>query len=379
MTDPSTRIFDGHNDTLIDLHIPERGEGRSFFERSETSHIDLPRAREGDFGGGFFAIFVPNEEYEYERTETEEGYEMDLPPAISHERAKQFTYDVLARLYRIEAESGVESDTESSVESDSDSSGDSDTESEGGVRVVGEYEELEACLKDDGTDEDTPIAAIPHLEGAEAVAPDLSNLDFLYAVGVRSIGPVWSRPNEFGHGVRFEYPGTPDTDPGLTDAGRDLVRACNGKGILVDLAHITTAGFRDVAELSTDPLVVSHAAVHDICPVSRNLTDDQIDAVADSDGLVGITFAESFLREDPDAEVSISTLVDHVEYVADRAGVEHVALGSDFDGADVPDAVGDVTGLPDVIAEIRNRGFGEDDVQKIARDNWLRVIRQTWE
>jgi membrane dipeptidase len=351
MTTPSTRVFDGHNDTLIDLHIPERGGGRSFFERSETGHVDFPRAREGNFGGGFFAVFVPNEEYEYDRTETDEGYEMDLPPAIAHERAKHFTYDVLARLHRIEAES------------------------EGTVRVVGDYDDLEACLTFEGT-----IAAIPHLEGAEAVAPDLSNLDLLYAAGVRSIGPVWSRPNEFGHGVRFEYPGTPDTDPGLTDAGRDLVRACNEKGILVDLAHITTAGFEDVAEISTDPLVVSHAAVHDVCPVSRNLTDEQIDAVADSGGLVGITFAEGFLKKDPysNADLPISGLVDHVEYVADRVGVEYVALGSDFDGADVPEAVGDVTGLPDVLAGIRDRGFTDEEVRKIAQENWLRVIRATW-
>jgi membrane dipeptidase len=358
MTNPSTRVFDGHNDTLIDLHIAERGGGRSFFERSETGHLDLPRARGGDFGGGFFAVFVPNDDYEYERTETEAGYEMDLPPAISHERAKAFTYDALARLHRIEAESAAESGTD------------------GVVRVVGEYDDLEATLADSDA-----IAAIPHLEGAEAVAPDLSNLDFLYTAGVRSIGPVWSRPNEFGHGVRFEYPGTPDTDPGLTEAGRDLVCACNERGILVDLAHTTTAGFRDVAEISTDPLVVSHTAVHDICPVSRNLTDDQIDAVADSGGLVGITFAESFLRSDPqsDADLSIAELVDHVEYVADRVGVEHVALGSDFDGADVPDAVGDVTGLPDVLSEIRDRGFTDEEVRKVARDNWLRVIRATWE
>jgi membrane dipeptidase len=322
--------------------------------------VDLPRARAAGFGGGFFAVFVPNGDYEYERTETEAGYEMDLPPAIAHERAKEFTYDVLARLYRIEAESGSEPKSSD----------------EGAVRVVGDYDDLEATL-----DDSEAIAAIPHLEGAEAVAPDLSNLDFLYAAGVRSIGPVWSRPNEFGHGVRFEYPGTPDTDPGLTDAGRGLVRACNEKGILVDLAHVTAAGFRDVADLSTDPLVVSHAAVHDICSVSRNLTGDQIDAVADSGGLIGITFTDSFLKRDPqsDHDAPISTLVDHVEYVADRVGVEHVALGSDFDGADVPETVGDVTGLPDVLAEVRDRGFSDEEIRKIARDNWLRVIEETWE
>ena len=354
MRDSELRIFDGHNDTLLDLHLEERGGGRTFFERSESGHVDFPRAREGTLGGAFFAVFVPNEsDYEDERTETDEGYVTELPPAVSHERAKSFTYDVLARLHRIAAES------------------------EGRLRVVGEYDDLKACVESEAE----TIAAVPHLEGAEAVAPDRSNLDFLYAAGVRSIGLVWSRPNDFGHGVRFEYPGTPDTGPGLTDAGRGLVDACNERGILVDLAHVTEAGFRDAAEISDDPLVVSHAAAHGVCPVSRNLTDDQLDAVADSGGVVGITFAAGFLRPDGanDPDTPISTLVDHVEYVADRVGVEYVALGSDFDGAQIPDAVGDVTGLPDVLAEIRRRGFGEDELRAIGRDNWLRVIRKTWD
>ncbi|WP_115865467.1 dipeptidase [Halorussus litoreus] len=356
MTD-SVRIFDGHNDTLLDLHVDERGGGRTFFERSETGHVDLPRARDGNLGGGFFAAFVPNDGWEYERVETDEGYEMALPPAVDHERAKAFTYDLLARLHRIAAESR------------------SRAESDGVLRVVGEYDDLEATLADPDT-----IAAVPHLEGAEAVAPDLSNLDFLYAAGVRSIGLAWSRPNAFAEGVKFEYPGTPDTGAGLTDAGQSLVRACNERGIVVDLAHLTTAGFEDVADQTEDPLVVSHGAAHAVCPLSRNLTDAQLDAVADSDGVVGVTFAAGQLRPDggSDPDTPISTLVDHVEYVADRVGVEHVALGSDFDGAGILDAVGDVTGLPDVMDEIRSRGFDEAEIRAIARDNWLRVVRETW-
>lgn len=362
MTDADLRLFDGHNDTLLDLP-EETGTGRSFFDRSEEGHLDLPRGREANLGGGFFAVFVPNEDYEYERRETDAGYEMDLPPAVSHERAKSFTYDALARLHRIAAES------------------------DGAVRVVGESDALEATLAEsavEAADSAGPaLAAVPHLEGAQAVAPDLSNLDLLYAAGVRSIGPVWSRPNAFGHGVRSEFPGTPDTGPGLTPAGRDLVRACNDRGILVDLAHATAAGFEEVADCSDDPLVVSHGGVHEVCPASRNLTDRQLDALADSGGLLGVTFARGHLRpdggNDPDAPTPISTLVDHVEYVADRVGVEHVALGSDFDGATVVESVGDVTGLPAVIRALRDRGFGDDEVRAIARDNWLRVIRETWE
>lgn len=224
------------------------------------------------------------------------------------------------------------------------------------------------------------LAAVPHLEGAAPVAPDLSNLDFLYAAGVRSIGLVWSRPNAFGHGVPFEYPGHPDVGPGLTDAGRDLVDACNDRGIVVDLAHLNAAGFLEVAERSTDPLVVSHAGAHALSPSSRTLTDGQIDAVGDSGGVVGVTFAVSQLHPDgkDDPDLPPATLADHVAHVADRIGVEGVALGSDFDGATVPDAVGDAAGLPRVVDALRERGFGGDDLARIARDNWLRVLGETW-
>ncbi|WP_132058262.1 dipeptidase [Halorussus amylolyticus] len=354
MTNSPTPIFDGHNDALLNLYRSDTDDTGtpeySVFERHDANHLDLPRAREGNFAGGFFAAFVSTPDADYETRETDEGHEIPYADPISHERAKAHTYDMLAHLYRVEAES------------------------EGEFRVVRTPDDLRECFDDDA------VAAIAHLEGAEAVAPDLSNLDFLYAAGVRSIGLVWSRPTEFAHGVPFKYPATPDIGPGLTDAGRELVRACNDRGILVDLAHLNAAGFWDVADISADPLVVSHTAAHELCPATRNLTDDQIDAVADSGGVVGITFAVTSLREDgrKDTDTSISTLVDHVEYVADRAGVEHVALGSDFDGATIPDSVGDVTGLPDVVAEIRDRGFDEDEVAKIAHENWVRVVEETW-
>lgn len=358
---PSTPgVFDGHNDVLLDLRRRETGEdvassgeeshGRSLFEASEKGHLDVPRAREANLGGGVFAIFAPNDE-DPEIEETGDGYEVTYAPAVDHEYAKSFTYDLLADLHRLERES------------------------DGDLRIARSAADVRACLDGDA------IAAVPHLEGAAAVAPDLSNLDFLYAAGVRSIGLTWSRPNDFAHGVPFEYPRSPDTGPGLTDAGRALVDACNDRGILVDLAHLNEAGFWDVAERSDAPLVVSHAAVHDICPSTRNLTDEQIDAVAASEGLVGITFSASDLRSDGGrgTDVPVSVLADHVEYVADHVGVEHVAFGSDFDGTAILDSLGDVTGLPRLFDALRERGFGDGELAAIARDNWLRIFEATWE
>lgn len=346
---PLPLVFDGHNDTLLHLYLEERGHGRSFFERSTTGHVDLPRARVGNYAGGFFSIFVPNEE-ELVPRRTVDGYEVPLSPSIPTTHAKRFTYNVLSRLYQVEANS------------------------DGKFAVVRTIDGLQQQL-DDGV-----MVAVPHLEGAEAVDPDLSNLDFLYAAGVRSIGLTWSRPNKFGHGVPFTYPQTPDVGPGLTAPGRKLVRACNERGILPDLAHLNERGFWDVVDISNAPLVLSHSGAHALCPSTRNLTDDQLDAVGDSGGVVGVPFDVPNIRPDGenDPDTPLSVYVDHVEYIVNRIGVEHVALGSDFDGCVVPELIGDVTGLPRVLDAIRDRGFEPEALRKFARSNWLRVIGETW-
>lgn len=347
MTSSSPLVFDGHNDTLLDILDARSGE-RSFFEASERGHLDLPRAQEGRYGGGFFAMFVPSEDG-LDLVETSEGYEVPHPPVVRHEYAREVTEELFDLLATITDESN------------------------GTVRLARTAAELTDCF-----DGDT-LVALAHLEGAEAVAPDLSNLTDLYDAGVRSIGLVWSRENAFGYGVPFRYPASPDIGPGLTEAGEELVYACNDLGIVVDCAHLNEQGFWDVAAASDAPLVVTHAGVHELCPSSRNLTDEQLDAVADSAGVVGITFGVSDLRPDGefDADVPLATLVDHIEYVADRLGVEHVALGSDFDGTTVPDSLGDVRGLPGLFVELRNRGFDDEDVAHIAHENWLRVLGDT--
>lgn len=125
--------------------------------------------------------------------------------------------------------------------------------------------------------------------------------------------------------------------------------------------------------------MISHTGAHAVCPHSRNLTDEQLDAVANTDGLVGITFCTNSLNAstDPTADASIAAFVDHVEYVADRVGIEHVALGSDLDGAQIPTDIGDVTGIRAVIGAIRERGFDDRDIEQFASDNWQRVLENT--
>ncbi|TVR75034.1 MAG: peptidase, partial [Sphaerobacteraceae bacterium] len=151
-------------------------------------------------------------------------------------------------------------------------------------------------------------------------------------------------------------------------------------GIMLDLSHLNLAGFRDVARLTDAPLVATHSSVHQICPVSRNLTDWQIDAIGDSGGLIGIAFDVSMLRPDGDLnpETPLSVLIDHLDYVADRIGIEHVAFGSDFDGAVMPVSLADAAAFPPLIAEMRQRGYDGSSLDRVTHQNWLRVLRATW-
>src|SRR5690606_27946292 len=150
----------------------------------------------------------------------------------------------------------------------------------GRVRICRSVADVRACMQQGA------LAAVLHVEGAEAIDADLYMLDVLHLAGLRSLGPVWSRPDVFGLGVPFRFPASPDIGPGLTEAGRALVRACNRLRILIDLSHLNEAGFWDVARLSDAPLVATHSNAHALCAASRNLTDRQLDAIRESGGVV---------------------------------------------------------------------------------------------
>jgi membrane dipeptidase len=220
------------------------------------------------------------------------------------------------------------------------------------------------------------LAAVLHIEGCEGVGPDLEEIEILHAAGLRSIGPVWSRDNIFGHGVPFRHGITPDTGPGLTEAGRRLVDLCNERRIILDLSHMNEAGFWDVARQSTLPLVATHSNVHAICPATRNLTARQLRAIAESGGVVGLNYAVQFLRPDGrrDSATDPDVLVRHLAALVEALGEGGVALGSDFDGALIPDAIGSAAGVGVVISAMRRAGFGETLIRRICRDNWIDLI-----
>jgi membrane dipeptidase len=340
-------VFDGHNDALT------RGDHARFASGREGGHLDLPRMRAGGMRGGIFALFTsspgddpPPPGHSFGNGGT---YAEPLADPVSHELAAADATAVAGRLFALERA--------------------------GEMTVARSIADVDGALA-----EGAPPVAVLHLEGAEAIDPGLEALPAWYAMGLRSLGPVWSRANAFATGVQFVFPSSPDIGPGLTDAGSALVEACAELGILVDLSHLNEKGFWDVAKLEPGPLVASHSGAHAVAQASRNLTDAQLDAIGASGGLVGIVYATSFVRADfaDDSDTPIASIAAHARHVADRIGVEHVALGSDFDGATIPAPLGDVVGLPKLLDALRDVGFSEDELERIAWHNWRRVLDAWW-
>jgi membrane dipeptidase len=350
MTDPQhPPIFDGHNDLLFQLH-------RGTVTRDEVihghakGHIDLPRAKAGGLAGGLFAIFVPGQMDGAAFMAAMEAatYDVPLPEAVGWGEGVRTAASQAAHLLALERA--------------------------GALVLCRTLREIDEAIRTGR------LAAVMHMEGAEAIDAEFRMLELFHAAGLRSLGPVWSRPTIFGHGVPMRFPGNPDTGPGLTDTGRALVRACNELGILIDLSHLNEKGFDDVAAISTAPLVASHSNAHALCPSSRNLTDRQLAVIAETDGLVGLNFASVFLRTDgrmrPD--FGIEVMLRHLDHLIGKLGETRVALGSDFDGAVISSEIGDVAGLAALRGAMRDHGYDAPLMEKLCHGNWLRVLDATF-
>ena len=342
-------VFDGHNDTLLRLYQSKDTDvEKLFIEGTPGGHIDLPRAKKGGFAGGMFAIFPPPVEKSKRAAVPPAPSDNEpLPPELPRTDALTSTIAMASILFRLERA--------------------------GALSVCRSAADVRNAMAKGS------IAAVFHIEGVEAIDLELTMLDVLYEAGLRSLGIVWSRPNAFGNGVPFRFPSSPDTGPGLTDAGKALVKACNKLKIMIDLSHLNEKGFRDVAALSDAPLVATHSNVHALCTHSRNLTDWQLGAIRESGGMVGLNFATGFLREDGrmNADTSLDIMVRHVDSLLQALGEDGVGLGSDFDGAMIPAPIGDVAGLPKLIDAFAARGFGRALIEKIAYRNWITMLEKT--
>ena len=347
-------VFDGHNDILLRLlRDPEERENIWLVGNGE-GHLDLPRMRLGGFAGGFFAIYVasPDSDQAYGRDAIMDNppYALPLPDALDVSYAQPVALAMLGHLLWMERVSN------------------------GAFTLCRTVAEVHHCMQHDS------IAGIIHMEGAEAIDPNLDALYSFHQMGLRSLGPVWSRPTAFGHGVPFEFPGQPDTGPGLTAAGKALIKACNELGIMIDLSHLNERGFDDVANISNAPLVATHSNAHAVTASPRNLTDRQLAVIRESGGMVGLNFATIFLRPDGrrSAEMTLEPVLFHLDHLITQLGEEHVGFGSDFDGAELPRDIADVAGLPVVIDALRQHGYSEALLNKLCHENWLSLLARTF-
>lgn len=347
-------VFDGHNDFLLRLYQHPDQRDALWLTGGAEGHLDLPRMKKGGFAGGFFAIYIPSpiahDAPDYMAAMENPPFSLPLPALIDHHTAQPIALAKAGHLMWMERVSN------------------------GAFKICRTVAELRECLARG------VISAILHMEGAEAIDPDLDALHVFHAMGLRSLGPVWSRPTVFGHGVPFAFPSGPDTGDGLTEAGKRLVKECNRLRIMLDMSHINEKGFWDVAGLTDAPLVATHSNAHAVTPSSRNLTDKQLAAIRESGGMVGLNYATSFLRRDgkQSADMGWEDVLAHLDHLLEHLGEDHLGLGSDFDGATLPKGIGDVVGQQALLQAMRDHGYGEALIRKIAHENWFAVLERTW-
>ena len=344
-------VFDGHNDFLQRMVAAGAARDRLWLQGDGTGHLDLPRMQAGGMVGGFFAIWTPDapgpDDALASVLKANPPFALPLPKEVASADALPHA---LAQAGQLMA-----------------------------MQRMGQLTICKTAAQIRQTIAEGRIAAILHIEGAEPIA-DIDALHVWHAMGLRSLGPVWSRPTAYGHGVPFAFPSSPDTGPGLTPAGKDLVRECNTLRILLDLSHLNEKGFDDIAALSDAPLVASHSCAHAVAPSSRNLTDRQLRVIAESRGLVGLNYAVGFLhpegRRDPMQGFDI--MLRHLDHLLAHLGEDGVALGSDYDGAQMPEEISDASKLQNLIQAMLGHGYCTELVEKIAFRNWINVLERTW-
>ena len=345
------KYFDGHNDTLLRLFLnSKRNIIDDFFNGNDFCDIDFPKILKSNFCGGFFAIFSPNKKVGNDLLNemVKHQYDLPLPNKISQSYALKTTISMIKILNKIV------------------------TSSDNKIKICTTGKDIKDCEKNNN------IGIILHIEGAEAIDNEFKSLNKLYDKGLRSIGIVWSRNNIFGHGVPFSYPSSPDRGPGLTSVGKALVKHCNEKGILIDLSHLNQKGFYDIAKISNAPLIATHSNAHYITNHSRNLTNDQLITIKESNGIVGINFATSFLRKDGRMipETSLDIITDHLEHLLNFLGENNIALGSDYDGAIVPKDISNISKIGNLCLHLKDKGYSKKLIEKIFYKNWISFLEK---
>ncbi len=319
-------IIDGHCDTM--LSIMSRGRhprspARDFFEKSEAGHIDLPRLIDGGVTCQVMALYI----------------EPQYKPTGSARRCLEL----------LDAFYGLLGQSENFALA---------TRSQHIVDAKGKGQ----------------VCGLLSIEGGEAIEGRLSLLRSFYRLGVRAMGLTWNQRNDLADGV-----GEKSAKSGLTDLGISVVKEMERLGMLVDVSHLSETSFWGVDRVAERPYIASHSNAQALASHPRNLTDKQIEALAAKGGVIGVVFCPPFV-DDQKANVSLSRLCDHIDHIKKIAGIDHVGLGSDFDGFGVspesPQVMKDVSEMPKLTEELLGRGYTEDEVKKVLGGNWLRVYRE---
>lgn len=346
-------IFDGHNDLLTRLWLSSAENPVCDFIYGELpGHLDLQRCREAGWMGGLFSIFLPPYAY------VKQNHPKKL---LNH--------------------SGLDSDTDFDPQQIIDIccaqlalAKQLQSRSEGQIQICTSLAQIQACMHNQ------QLAIVLHLEGAEVLAIKPELLNVFYNAGLRSIGPLWNRKSIFGDGLNVPFPHSPDTGSGLTNQGKDLILKCSEKHMLIDVSHMNERAFWDTLEIINQPIVATHSNAHALCQQARNLTDQQLEAVKQSNGMVGVNFDVAFLRADGqrNTQTSLDVIVDHLDYLVEHLGEDHVGFGSDFDGCLLPDDLADVSRIYRLIERMQQRHFSDTLIEKITAKNWFNVLDKIW-
>lgn len=330
---------------VADLHADFLLWQRDLLRRYDRGHVDLPRLVEGNVGLQVFSVVTKSPwGQNYQRTESDSdritllALAQRWPPATWTSLLDRALYQA-NRLY------------------------DAAARTDGQLHVIETRQDFADFLNRRDEASNT-IAGLLAIEGLHALDGDLANVDVLYDAGYRMMAPVHLFDNKLGGSASGTDKG------GLTDFGRQVVQRLDTLGILIDLAHASSPLIDDVLALTERPVVVSHTGVQGTCPGPRNLSDDQLRRLAATGGVIGIGYWPGAV-----CEGGIDAIVRAMRYTADLVGIDHVALGSDFDGT--VETPFDTSGLAQLTEALLEAGFSEDEIRQIMGGNVRRLLLET--
>ncbi|OZU87999.1 membrane dipeptidase [Virgibacillus indicus] len=325
----NSTVVDGHVDTMMNVVDSETWLPDTDIGEDTSFHLDIPKAKAGGIDAPFFAAYTS-------------GYYDNNPRSISR------TLALINALYWTEEQNPDE------------------------FKISSTTKEIRQTVKDN------KIAAIPTIEGAYSLQEHnaLGLLHQYHDLGVKVLGFNWNYSNALGEGADRVY-GDPDRTPsegGLTALGAEVAREMNKIGMAIDVSHMSRNTFWEVLEVSEAPVIASHSGVAGMKEHQRNLTDEQLLALKDNGGVINIVFYPAFLTDNPIGYVE--DVADHIDYAVNLMGIDHVGLGSDFDGASMPADLQNASEMPKLTKELVMRGYSKQEIEKLLGGNTLRVLKE---